>query len=257
MNDLIRLHDNTIVGNHKIQTVDARELHGFLGSKQQYADWIKGRIAKYDFVENQDYVVIHSFLKNLQGGRPTDDYHVSLSMAKELSMVERNEKGKQARLYFIDCETKLKAQFKVPRTFTEALRLAADLAEENELLAHERDHAVATKAHISDKKTATAMGKLGGAMNANRILKEKLGIAENYQQVRAIPWINEYFDVKLKGTYIVVGNALAKLSKECGVAVKRVDHAQYGKVNVYRKDIVRLFCTRVRADGSLHINYRK
>ena len=83
----------------------------------------------------------------------------------------------------------------------------------------QRDHAVATKAHISDKKTATAMGKLGGAMNANRILKEKLGIAENYQQVRAIPWINEYFDVKLKGTYIVVGNALAKLSKECGVAL--------------------------------------
>lgn len=75
-----------------------------------------------------------------------------------------------------------------------------------------RDEAIRTKAQISDKKTATAMGKLGGAMNANRILKEKLGISENYKQVRAIEWLGQYFDLKNKGTYKMLGKALAELS---------------------------------------------
>lgn len=85
-----------------IQTVDARELHEFLGSKQQYSDWIKGRIGKFEFVEGLDFTV-HKFMN----GRSTCiDYHISIDMAKELSMVENNEKGRKARLYFIDCEKK-------------------------------------------------------------------------------------------------------------------------------------------------------
>lgn len=116
------------------QAVSARELHSFLESKQQFADWIKNRIKKYEFIEGQYFEVIHSFMKNPEGGRPLDEYALSIDCAKELSMVEGNMKGKQARKYFIACEKKLKesSQFALPQTFSDALRLAAEQAEKIE-----------------------------------------------------------------------------------------------------------------------------
>ena len=59
------------------------------------------------------------------------DYHITLNMAKELAMVERNDKGKQARQYFIECERKLREhQVKLaPKTYVEALRALADEVE--------------------------------------------------------------------------------------------------------------------------------
>ncbi|WP_238149141.1 antA/AntB antirepressor family protein [Arsenophonus endosymbiont of Aleurodicus floccissimus] len=67
----------------------------------------KKRISDYGFVENIDYVVFHNSVENPFGGRPAKEYYISLDMAKELSMVERNEKGKQARQYFIECERRI------------------------------------------------------------------------------------------------------------------------------------------------------
>ncbi len=84
--------------------VSARELHGFLESKQDFSTWIKARIEKYGFIENQDFEVFHSFMENSNGGRPLIEYALSIDCAKELAMVEGNDKGKQARQYFIECE---------------------------------------------------------------------------------------------------------------------------------------------------------
>lgn len=89
------------------RAVNARDLHIFLESKQQFADWIKNRIRQYGFIENQDYQVFHNLMNNPNGGRPTTEFALSIDMAKELSMVEGNEKGKEARRYFIACEKKL------------------------------------------------------------------------------------------------------------------------------------------------------
>ena len=86
------------------RAVNARELHQFLESKQDFSNWIKNRIEKYGFVENQDFEVYNKIIENPQGGRPTIEYALSVDMAKELSMVENNEKGRLARKYFIECE---------------------------------------------------------------------------------------------------------------------------------------------------------
>jgi phage anti-repressor protein len=102
MNQIITISPVNI-GTKTIKTVNARELHVFLESKQDFSTWIKDRIGKYDFVEGDDYL-IHKIVDNTVGGRPTLDYHISTDMAKELSMVERNDKGKEARQYFIECE---------------------------------------------------------------------------------------------------------------------------------------------------------
>ena len=119
MNELIPLQPQTINGN-AVETVNARELHAFLQSRQDFSTWIKNRIADYDFVENQDFVRFH---KKMEANNATlIDYYITLDMAKELSMVERNEKGKQARKYFIECEKQLNAQqSQLPTTYLEAL----------------------------------------------------------------------------------------------------------------------------------------
>ena len=119
MNELIPLHSQTIDGN-AVETVNARELHAFLESKQDFSTWIKNRIADYDFVENQDFVRFH---KKMEANNATMiEYHITLDMAKELSMVERNEQGKQARKYFIECEKRLQATApRLPTTYLEAL----------------------------------------------------------------------------------------------------------------------------------------
>lgn len=104
MNDLIKIETQTL-NNEEVNTVNARELHEFLEVKTKFATWVSNRVEKYGFVENTDFVAIS---KNLENGGRLIEYHISLDMAKELCMVENNEKGREARRYFIECEKKLK-----------------------------------------------------------------------------------------------------------------------------------------------------
>lgn len=105
---LIPTFDGIINGERQL-LVNARDLHAFLEVGRDFSNWIKARIFDYDFMENQDFVVFAKIGENPNGGRPSTDYHLTLDMAKELAMVERSEKGKQARRYFIDCEKRLYA----------------------------------------------------------------------------------------------------------------------------------------------------
>ena len=80
--------------------VSARDLHDFLEVKTAYKDWFP-RMCEYGFTEGQDFC---SFLSESTGGRPAQDAALTLDMAKELCMIQRSEKGKQARQYFIQLE---------------------------------------------------------------------------------------------------------------------------------------------------------
>lgn len=85
-------------------TVSARELHEFLEVKTKYKDWFP-RMCEYGFYENQDYRAIAQKRATAQGNMTTyKDHEITLDMAKEISMIQRNEKGKQARQYFIEVE---------------------------------------------------------------------------------------------------------------------------------------------------------
>lgn len=101
MNELLKID----VNEKGEQLISARDLHEFLESKQNFADWIKSRIEKYSFIEDEDFIII---LGKSTGGRPQKEYILKLDMAKEISMIENNEKGRMARKYFIECEKKLK-----------------------------------------------------------------------------------------------------------------------------------------------------
>ncbi|AKG07042.1 hypothetical protein AAX05_01270 [Moraxella bovoculi] len=123
------------IGNETVQTVNARELHKALNNKRRFADWIKDRINDYGFVQNVDYVLIsqNCETKGRGGDRRSIDYHITLDMAKELSMVEKTEKGRQARRYFIDCEkraylTDLSLMMQIADVSAQVARLTDDLS---------------------------------------------------------------------------------------------------------------------------------
>ena len=146
--ELIKLTKNL----QGIETVNARELHAFLEVKSKFADWFKNRVSEFGFIENSDFVSVSKILES--GGRSIE-YHISIDMAKELSMLERNDKGKQARLYFIECERIAKAK-QVPQSFSEALQLAANQAKQLE--------AQAAKVNYFDKVCDTT-----GLVNATQV----------------------------------------------------------------------------------------
>ena len=85
------------------KVINARELHYFLESRRDFSTWIKDRIEKYGFIENQDY---STFTKIVERAKRIE-YALTIDTAKEIAMVEGNDKGKQARQYFIECEKKL------------------------------------------------------------------------------------------------------------------------------------------------------
>nr|WP_102830569.1 antA/AntB antirepressor family protein [Bartonella bovis] len=99
---------NHTINQETVQTVNARELHAFLKIISPFNDWIAYRIKEYGFLENKDFVSFIQILVKPKSGRPSMEYYLTLDMAKELAMIERNEKGKQARQYFIECERKAK-----------------------------------------------------------------------------------------------------------------------------------------------------
>lgn len=117
MNELIHIEQRQI-GPVDMPSVDARDLHEFLGVQTAFKDWIARRVQEYGFRDGQDFC---SFLSESQGGRPARDYFISLDMAKELAMVEKTVKGKEARQYFIECERLVKVGASKPPVRAEGL----------------------------------------------------------------------------------------------------------------------------------------
>lgn len=117
-NSLIPVASRTI-GGASIQAVNGRDLHAFLGVKKDYSNWAKAQIERAGFAENVDYVKtqdLSSPKKASAKSRPQVqvNYHFTLSAAKEISMMSNTPKGKEARLYFIDCERRAKEATAAP-----------------------------------------------------------------------------------------------------------------------------------------------
>lgn len=126
---LIKIYEN----DKQEQLVDARELFIRLrgeNTQTKFTDWISEKINKYGFIEDVDFTSFSQ--KNEKGGRPTIEYALTLDTAKEIAMVENNEQGRKIRRYFIEVEKKARQMFEIPKTLPEALRKAAELAEELE-----------------------------------------------------------------------------------------------------------------------------
>ena len=103
MNELIKI-ENKEINNEAVQTVCARDLHAFLESKRQFADWIKAKLERLRLIENKDFVSISQTCEKPSGGRPTSEYFITLDTAKHIAMMENTDRGFEVRDYFIECE---------------------------------------------------------------------------------------------------------------------------------------------------------
>lgn len=106
--------------------VSGRDLHEFLEVNTPYTQWFE-RMVGYGFTENVDFIGLSQKSEKPIGGRPTVDHALTLDMAKEISMIQRTEKGKQARQYFIEVEKTFKEQYRLPQTPEEKLALTMEV----------------------------------------------------------------------------------------------------------------------------------
>lgn len=108
-----------LIGGRQTNIVSARDLHKALGVGKDFSTWITDRITDYGFAIGSDYIVNKAISPKLGKsptgaacspvtvGRPGKDYLLSISTAKEIAMLERNEQGRAVRRYFIQCEEEL------------------------------------------------------------------------------------------------------------------------------------------------------
>lgn len=123
MNELIK----TITRDDGTIAVSGRELHNFLEVDTPYTQWFD-RMIDYGFTENTDFKGLSQKSEKPIGGRPRIDHVMTLDMAKEVAMIQRTNKGKQARQYFISVEKRYKQLAALPRTPEEKLALTMEVA---------------------------------------------------------------------------------------------------------------------------------
>jgi anti-repressor protein len=145
LGELIPVSQTTLSGE-LVQTVNLRDVHSFLEVASRFNDWFSNRVKQYGFIENQDFTTVTT---NLVSGGQQIDVFSTLDMAKELSMVERNARGKEARAYFLECERRAR-QARQP-----ALPDFTNPAEAARAWAHQYDGRVAAERQVALDKPKT------------------------------------------------------------------------------------------------------
>lgn len=204
MGELIPIHNND-----GAQAVMGRDLHAFLEVGRDYTNWFKQMVG-YGFVEGQDFT---PDLAKSTGGRPRADHIVSLDMAKEISMIQRTDKGKQARQYFIECERRAKepAQLSPEELMARAIKVADNTIKEleaktaDQALALEAakpkveyyDHCVSIESDVMTVKDWGAHFGLTEPQARQKLLDAKL----IYRKVQTREWSSRKGDVVDRNEY--------------------------------------------------------
>lgn len=185
MNNLIKITTN----DNDEQLVSGRELHEFLGVATPYKKWVE-RMIEYGFAENTDFIVTDIFVHNSKGGKQFQADHVlKLDMAKEISMIQRTEKGKQARQYFLQVEKAWNnPEMVVQRALQIQTRKVEQLKIENEAMKPKALFADA----VSASHTSILVGELAKLLKQNGV---------NMGANRLFDWLRDSgFLIKRKGT---------------------------------------------------------
>lgn len=187
MNELIK-----VTYENDRPVVSARELHDFLEVETPFNKWFP-RMCEYGFAEGQDF---WTFLSESTGGRPAQEAVMTIDMAKEICMIQRSEKGKQARQYFIQLEKDWNSPEKVmARALDIAHKQLAELKGENVKLLAENT-ANKPKVIFADAVSASERSILVGEL-AKLLRQNGVEIGQN----RLFDWMRQKgFLIRRQGT---------------------------------------------------------
>lgn len=170
MNNLIE-----VVKNEQDRlTVSARDLHRFLEASERFQSWFD-RNVQYGFEENIDYIGRKEF--NTLARQELQDYQITIEMGKEISMLQRNEKGKQARKYFIKLETEWNSP---ERVMARALQFSEQLLNEKTILIEEMKPKALFADAVASSQTSILIGDLAKLIKQNGV---------NIGQNRLFEWL--------------------------------------------------------------------
>ncbi|WP_300126089.1 phage antirepressor KilAC domain-containing protein [uncultured Streptococcus sp.] len=156
MNNLI----NVTLNENQEPVVSGRQLHKVLGVKTAYKDWFP-RMTEYGFTEGEYF---SSFLSKSTGGRPKQDHVLKLDMAKEIAMIQRTDKGKEVRQYFIQVEKDFNSPEKI---MARALKIADRKIIKLEATIEEQKPKVIFSDAVSASHTSILVGEFAKIMRQN------------------------------------------------------------------------------------------
>ena len=156
MNELLKIDTS----NAERITVSARDLHEALEVKTQFKDWFP-RMCEYGFEDGKDFC---SFLSESTGGRPSQDAQITVDMAKEIAMLQRTEKGKEVRKYFIQVEKEWNSP---ERVMARALEIAHKTIATLELENKEMKPKALFADAVASSKTSILIGQLAKILTQN------------------------------------------------------------------------------------------
>lgn len=247
MNELIKINYE----NADRPTVMGRELHEALEVKTKYADWFK-RMCEYGFAENTDFLAISQKRETAQGNETTyNDHQLTIEMAKEICMIQRTDKGKQCRQYFIELE---KAWNTPEMVMGRALKIAQNQIDSLKYVNAQLETSVAVKdQQISELKPKASYYDV--VLNCPDLLSTTK-IAKDYG--KSAVWLNSYLhDKKIQykqgGVWLLYQNYA-----QCGYTSTKThnyngdDGIQHAKVHTYWTQKGRLFIYEtLKSDGIL------
>ena len=197
-------------------TLSARELHEFLDVGSNYTTWFN-RMCEYGFTENIDYQTYFPKLESeSHGGQNKIDHQITLDMAKEIAMIQRNEKGKLARQYFIQIEKQWNSPERIiARGLIESQKLIANL---NQKLIEQKpkvefyDDVAGSKDAIEMAEAAKVLGIKGlGRNNLFQFLRDNGILQSNNQPYQT------YVD---RGYFRVIEQKYTKPNGETNINIK-------------------------------------
>ncbi|MCO4505292.1 Phage antirepressor protein [Streptococcus infantarius subsp. infantarius] len=175
MNNLI----NVTLNENQEPVVSGRQLHQALGVKTRYNDWFN-RMIDYGFAENEDYLAITQKRVTAQNNETTfNDHILKLDMAKEIAMIQRTDKGKEVRQYFIQVEKDFNSPEKI---MARALKIADRKIIKLEATIEEQRPKVIFANAVSASHTSILVGDFAKLMRQNGL---------NFGQNRMFAWLRE------------------------------------------------------------------
>ena len=161
MNELI----NVTLNDNQEPVVSGRQLHEALDVKTKYADWFN-RMIDYGFAENQDFLLLKNEQQTGRGGHNKVDHIIKLDMAKEIAMIQRTERGKQVRQYFIQVEKDFNSPEKI---MARALLMADQKVHKLEAKIEADRPKVLFADAVSASKSSCLIGELAKILKQNGI----------------------------------------------------------------------------------------